>query len=64
MTRAARVQVSLILGLMLLLKAFDYALDRYGLAVKDDDVVLGFTGLKFRDVNACFLRRRSCCSWR
>ena len=52
MTRAARVQVSLILGLMLLLKAFDYALDRFGLAVKDDDVVLGFTGLKYRDVNA------------
>ena len=27
-------------------------MDRYALAVKGDDLVLGFTGLKFRDVNA------------
>ncbi len=52
MSRGARVQVSLILGLMMLVKAGDYFLDRFGLAVKDDDFVLGFTGLKYRDVNA------------
>ncbi|MCB9413453.1 MAG: UPF0182 family protein [Actinobacteria bacterium] len=51
-SRAARVQLSIIAATMLLAKAVAYALDRYGLAVQDDDFVLGFTGLKFRDVNA------------
>ncbi len=51
-TRAARVQLSILAAAMLLLKAVAYALDRYGLAVQDDDFVLGFTGLKFRDINA------------
>jgi uncharacterized membrane protein (UPF0182 family) len=51
-SRAARVQISAILAFMLLLKAVAYALDRYGLAVKEDELVIGFTGMKFRDVNA------------
>lgn len=51
-TRAARVQISLLVGLLMLLKAAGYWLDRVGLATKDDEFVMGFTGLKFRDVNA------------
>lgn len=51
-TDAARVQLSILIGLFLLLKAVAYWLDRYALAVKGDDLVLGFTGLKYRDVNA------------
>ena len=51
-SRAARVQISALVAIMMLLKAAAYWLDRYGLAVKDDELVLGFTGLKFRDVNA------------
>ncbi len=51
-SRAARVQISVLVAAMLLLKAVAYMLDRFGLAVQDDDFVLGFTGLKFRDVNA------------
>jgi hypothetical protein len=51
MSRAARVQVSLILGLMMLVRQATTS-GRFGLAVKDDDLVLGFTGLKYRDVNA------------
>jgi len=51
-TNAARVQLSILIGLFLLLKAVAYWLDRYGMATKSDDLVLGFTGLKFRDVNA------------
>lgn len=51
-TDAARMQLSIMIGLFLLLKAVAYWLDRYALAVKGDDLVLGFTGLKFRDVNA------------
>lgn len=50
--RGARVQLSLIIGVMMLLKAVSYWLDRYGLAVKDDELVQGFSGLKFRDTNA------------
>ncbi|MFI0432801.1 MAG: UPF0182 family protein [Candidatus Nanopelagicales bacterium] len=51
-SRGARVQLSLIVGAMMLLKAVSYWLDRYGLAVKDDELVQGFSGLKFRDTNA------------
>ncbi|MDQ1245742.1 MAG: uncharacterized protein QG597_109 [Actinomycetota bacterium] len=51
-SRAARVQISILVAVMMLLKAAAYWLDRYGIAVKDDELVLGFTGLKFRDVNA------------
>jgi len=49
---AAQTQLSILLGIFCLLKAAAYWLDRYGLALKNEDLVQGFTGLKFRDVNA------------
>jgi len=51
-SRAAHIQISVIAGLFMLLKAVAYWLDRYGLAVKGEALVDGFTGLKYRDVNA------------
>lgn len=51
-TEAAQVQVSLLLGLICLLKAVAYWLDRYSLIGRSDDFVEGFTGLKYRDVQA------------
>ncbi|HQR78848.1 MAG TPA: UPF0182 family protein, partial [Actinomycetota bacterium] len=51
-TEAAQVQMSLLLGLICLLKAVAYWLDRYALSLKDEDFVEGFTGLKYRDVEA------------
>ena len=39
-------------GLICLLKAVAYWLDRHALALKDEDFVEGFTGLKYRDVEA------------
>jgi len=51
-TEAAQVQTSLLLGLICLLKAVAYWLDRYALALKQEDFVEGFTGLKYRDVEA------------
>ena len=49
---AAQTQLSILLGIFCLLKAAAYWLDRYGLALKNEDLVQGFTGLKYRDVNA------------
>ena len=49
---AAQVQISVILAVFLLLKAASYWLDRYGLAIKSESLVPGFTGLKYTDVNA------------
>jgi uncharacterized membrane protein (UPF0182 family) len=51
-SRAAHVQLSILGGLFMLLKAAGYWLDRYGLAVQAQPLVDGFTGLKYRDVNA------------
>ncbi len=51
-SRAAHVQISVLAGLFMLLKAVAYWMDRYGLAIKGEDLVAGFTGLKYRDVNA------------
>ena len=51
-SRAAHVQLSILGGLFMLLKAVGYWLDRYGLAIKSEQLVDGFTGLKYRDVNA------------
>lgn len=48
-TVAARVQLSVLLGLVVLLKAVAYWLDRYALALKDNRLI---TGLTFTDVNA------------
>jgi uncharacterized membrane protein (UPF0182 family) len=53
-TPAAQAHLSLLLGLFVLLKAVAYWLDRYGLAVGPGDLSAapGWTGLKYKDVNA------------
>ncbi|CAB4371115.1 MAG: UPF0182 family protein [Actinobacteria bacterium] len=48
-TVAARVQLSVLIGLVVLLKAAAYWLDRYALALKDNKLI---TGLTYTDVNA------------
>ena len=48
-TVAARIQLSVLLGLVVLLKAVAYWFDRYALALKDSKLI---TGLTFTDVNA------------
>ena len=48
-TVAARVQLSVLLGLVVLLKAGAYWLDRFALALKDNKLI---TGLTYTDVNA------------
>ena len=48
-TVAARVQISILLGLIVLLKAVAYWFDRYALSLKESALI---TGLKFTDVNA------------
>mgnify|MGYP006269452151 CR=1 FL=1 len=51
-TKAAQVQLSLIIAALLLIKAVSYWYDRYGLMVKSEALVTGFTGMKYVDVNA------------
>ncbi len=48
-TVAARVQLSVLLGLVVLLKAIAYWFDRYALTLKDSKLI---TGLTYTDVNA------------
>ena len=48
-TVAARVQISILLGLIVLLKAVAYWFDRYALSLKESTLM---TGLKYTDVNA------------
>ena len=48
-TVAARVQISILLGLIVLLKAVAYWFDRFALSLKDGTLI---TGLKYTDVNA------------
>ena len=48
-TVAARVQLSILLGLLVLVKAVAYWFDRYTLALKDGKLI---TGLTYTDVNA------------
>jgi len=48
-TVAARVQLSVLLGLIVLVKAFAYWFDRFQLALKDERLI---TGLSYTDVNA------------
>ncbi|MGY1807240.1 UPF0182 family protein [Blastococcus sp. SYSU D00669] len=50
LTAAARVQISVLLGLFVALKAVAYWLDRYGLVYSDRGEV--FTGASYTDVNA------------
>ncbi|MFM1964879.1 MAG: hypothetical protein RL134_604 [Actinomycetota bacterium] len=52
MSTAAQVHLSGLIALLLLLKAVAYWLDRYGLMVKSEALVQGFTGMKYTDVNA------------
>ena len=52
MSRAAQVHLSGLIALLLLLKAAAYWLDRFGLMVKSEALVQGFTGMKYADVNA------------
>ena len=48
-TVAARVQISILLGLIVLLKAVAYWFDRFALSLKESTLI---TGLKYTDVNA------------
>ena len=48
-TAAAQAHLSVLIGVFCLLKAAAYWLDRYGLAISDDGLLLG---LKYKDVNA------------
>ena len=49
---AAQAQLSLLIGLLVLLKAVSYWFDRFALATQSQQLVAGFTGLKYVDVNA------------
>jgi len=51
-TPAAQAHLSLLLGFFVLLKAVAYWLDRYSLVVAPDSFLEGWTGMKFKDVNA------------
>lgn len=48
----AQVHLSILVGLFVLLKAAAYWLDRFGLTIKSEPLVQGFTGLKYVDANA------------
>ena len=49
---AAQVHLSGLIAVLLLLKAVAYWLDRFGLMIKSESLVQGFTGMKYTDVNA------------
>lgn len=49
---AAQVHLSGLVALLLLLKAAAYWLDRFGLMIKSESLVQGFTGMKYTDANA------------
>ena len=51
-TAAAQSQLSLLIGLFILLKAVSYWFDRFALATQSQQLVAGFTGLKYTDVYA------------
>jgi uncharacterized membrane protein (UPF0182 family) len=51
-TTAAQAQLSLLIGLFVLLKAVSYWFDRFALATQSQQLVAGFTGLKYTDVYA------------
>lgn len=51
-TVAAQVQLSAVIAVLLLLKSASYWLDRYELVTKSEQLVAGFTGLKYTDVHA------------
>lgn len=49
---AAQVHLSALVAIFLVLKAAAYWLDRFGLAIKSEALVQGFTGLTYVDANA------------
>lgn len=51
-TVASQAQLSTLIGLFLLLKAVAYWFDRFALDTKSQQLVAGFTGLKYTDVHA------------
>ena len=51
-SRAAQTHLSLIVAVFLALKAVAYSYDRYSLATASSNLVQGFTGLQYTDVNA------------
>lgn len=51
-TASAQVQMSLLIAIFLLLKSAAYWFDRYSLMTKSESLVVGFTGMKYTDVNA------------
>ena len=51
-TAAAQAQISVLIGLFVLLKAVSYWFDRFELANQSQQLVAGFTGLKYTDVHA------------
>jgi hypothetical protein len=52
MSTAAQVHLSGLIAVLLLLKAAAYWLDRFGLMIKSESLVQGFTGMKYTDANA------------
>jgi uncharacterized membrane protein (UPF0182 family) len=51
-TAAAQAQISVLIGLFVLLKAVSYWYDRFELVTQSQQLVAGFTGLKYTDVHA------------
>ncbi len=51
-TKAARVHLSVLLGLFLLLRGASYWLDRYSLTTAQHSLARDFTGMTYTDVNA------------
>ncbi len=49
---AAQTQLSILIGLFVLVKAVSYWFDRFSLATQSQQLVEGFTGLKYTDVYA------------
>ena len=49
---AAQTQLSILIGLFVLVKAVSYWFDRFALATQSQQLVSGFTGLKYTDVYA------------
>ncbi|ACU76750.1 protein of unknown function UPF0182 [Catenulispora acidiphila DSM 44928] len=51
-TRAAQVHISVLLGCLVLVKAYAYWLDRYSLTVDHSKITNGWTGPTYKDVHA------------
>ncbi|MDO8732774.1 MAG: UPF0182 family protein [Actinomycetota bacterium] len=51
-TPGAQTQISILIALILFLKAISYWFDRFALDTQSQSLVVGFTGLKYTDVHA------------